>query len=59
MNNTLTVRTEVIGELVVQEMNVMGEVTRRFANLAEADMDEKIREALINLGWTPPKERNE
>lgn len=55
-NNKLSVRTEVIGDLVVQELDVMGQVTRRFADVAASQMDREIRRALIKLGWTPPRE---
>ena len=39
---------------VCQEIHVQDVTTRSIARLGAEYMDIKIREALINLGWTPP-----
>ena len=50
----LTVRTWIEAGDVIQEINIMGETTRRVAETSAAQFDAKIREALIAQGWTPP-----
>jgi hypothetical protein len=39
---------------VVQQLDVRGEISYRFANLCAKLMDDAIRAKLVELGWTPP-----
>lgn len=40
-----------------QQLDVMGTITHRFFNAANAAFEKDIREKLIELGWTPPPEK--
>ena len=54
-DRTLKVETGILtnGD-VVQMRDVLGDVTYRYVNLCAEQMDAKVRESLIALGWTPP-----
>lgn len=54
--NTMTVSTWLDESGVWQRRDVLGEVTHLYARICAAQMDAKIRERLIELGWTPPPE---
>lgn len=51
----LSVHTELRdGHNIAQTMDVLGEITRRFVRLSAQQLEDKVREGLIALGWTPP-----
>ena len=39
---------------VEQRIDFMGEITRRFAEVSQRQMEAGLRKKLIELGWTPP-----
>ena len=39
---------------VEQRIDFMGEITRRFAEVSQRQMEVGLRKKLIELGWTPP-----
>jgi hypothetical protein len=39
---------------VIQTIDMAGELSRRVANVAAAQMETAFREQLMRLGWTPP-----
>ena len=51
-DNKINVTTRFNQDLIEQETDVLGQVTRNVIRL----QDEGIRKALIDLGWTPPAE---
>lgn len=54
MNNKLTVSMFETTEGVGQRIDIMGDITTRFANLCAEKMDSGIRAKLLELGWSPP-----
>lgn len=53
--NEITIKTQLTSDFkVVQEISIMESVTRTVIDVAAAQSEEKIKEALIKLGWTPP-----
>lgn len=47
--------THVIDDVVITEMDVMGEKVRMFIDVSMANQDKTIRDKLIEMGWTPPR----
>ena len=41
---------------VEQQIDFMGEITRRFVEVSQQQMEAGLRKKLIELGWTPPNE---
>lgn len=41
---------------VVQDIDMMGQLTRRVVDVAAQQWDEAVRAELIAQGWTPPPE---
>ena len=39
---------------VAQQIDFTGEITRRFAEVSQRQMEAGLRKKLIELGWTPP-----
>lgn len=39
---------------VEQRIDFMGEITRRFVEVSQQQMEDGLRKKLIELGWTPP-----
>jgi hypothetical protein len=42
------------GHVVAQQLDVLGEISVRFIDVANAQFERAIRAELIRLGWTPP-----
>lgn len=58
-----TVEIEIINQGEVHMYQIYDDsvhgITRQMFDITEGAKEAVIRQALINLGWTPPKENNE
>lgn len=55
-HNMMRVGTVLTDTGVLQTRDICGEVTHHFAAVCAKQMDEKLRERLLELGWMPPEE---
>lgn len=56
MHNKMTIGSivQLTESGVEQRIDFMGEITRRFAEVSQQQMEAGLRKKLIELGWTPP-----
>jgi hypothetical protein len=54
INDKITIGTQVDHGKVTQAIDMMGSVTQRVVDMSVRQFEEGVREALVNLGWTPP-----
>lgn len=58
-HNMMRVKTEITedGCGVMQVRDMLGSVTTHYLRLCEEQMESRLREALVGMGWTPPPDR--
>lgn len=54
LNDKITIGTQVDHGKVTQAIGMAGSVTQRVVDMSVKQFEEGVREALVNLGWTPP-----
>lgn len=52
MTDTMRVSTIIAGDIIAQRVDIAGEIRGQFLDTA----DRQARDALIELGWTPPSD---